>query len=398
MFSKILYTGGLGILVMLSLAFFLNMPVYFMLTERGSMGSAITLLLLAMIAVFFFLFGGSKVLSRLPFGFYGGCIMFAMMVIASSAFFSDEFASEARRTAIWGSIYILLFGGLFTLSLYRGHDVRVIFMLGGVVAVLLNVVDYFDRGLYFEALEGFGVRAAGFFVNANKAAEAILFSMAVSITYVSRRYRVLFCYFCLVGVILTLSRGGMVGWLLLFLMFMAANVISRSIAVLSLVGGFFVSGMLISFFEFSSDFVDITLLADRLVFIAGGNSGVLQDDRVGLAGQAFDLFASSPLYGNGVYALLREGAPQLSHNEYFQLGSDFGVIGLLIYFVILYFCWVRRETGAMLAFVFILYWGLFSHNILDSYVFCMGLAYLAALRVHLLRAGTIMDKDSICAD
>lgn len=384
MFSKILYVGGLGALVVLCLAYFLNMPSYFILTEQSKMGLAIILLLLAMTWVLFFLFGGGKALSSLPFGFYFSYLLFAMLVVASSAFISDEYAYVALMAAIWGGIYLISFGALFALTFHRGHDPRLIFLLGAVAAVLLNVVDFFDQGKYFEAMEGFGVRAAGFFVNANKAAEAILLSMTLAIIYLPKRYRVLFCYFCLVGVILTLSRSGMLGWLLLFLMFMAFDVVSKKVAALSLLAGFFFSGMLLTFFEFSSNFVDIALLSERVDFIAkGGDSRVIQDARIGLARQAFDLFSNSPLFGNGVYSLLRNGASQLSHNQYLAISSDFGIIGLFVYCLILHFCWVRREMGAMMAFLFVLYWGFFSHNILDSHVFYMGLAYLAVLKVQL---------------
>ena len=182
------------------------------------------------------------------------------------------------------------------------------------------------------------MRAAAFYVNANKSAEAILLGMILGVGVVKKRYRFIFCFACLLGVASTFSRGGLLAWFLILAAMSYSGIISlRASALMSSVAFFCLSSLYVGA-DLVSDYVNIDALVGRIDFFSGGSSvdQVSQDDRWVLAERAWRLFLESPLIGLGDYALLRSGAGQLSHNQYLHFLSDLGVIGLILYFVLLF--------------------------------------------------------------
>lgn len=373
---------------LMSVIIFLNVPVYFSMIGFPS----ISIFLLGVFGAFalaFWWFYGVK--GPYPLQYWGGVVVFLFMIMLSHLFMQDEYSSAALQLVLNSVVSVFVVTLLWITALRTRFDIRYIFLLGGLLAVAINVVDYFDRGYFFEVMEGFGVRAAGYYVNANKSAEAILLAMILGISIVPAKWRVLFCYFCLVGVALTLSRSAIGGWVLVFILFVLFRLISYRAAAIGAVAAFVLSGSLYAFFDFSSDYVDIKILEDRISFVSGDGWGqAMQDDRVGLASAAYELFAQSPVYGNGAYSILRLGGSQLAHNQYLQLLSDFGLMGMFVYVLILLSLvpWGKSQNKEIYVFMaFVIFWGLFSHNILDSYVFIMAFSYLAVRKAHYKTCG-----------
>ncbi len=372
----------------MSIIIFLNVPVYFSMIGYSSL-SVFLLGIFGVLALVCWWFCGVK--GPYPFHYLGGIVAWFIMVLISHLFMQDEYSSAALQIVLNSVVGAFVVTLLWVAVLRMRFDIRYIFLFGGLLAVAINIVDYFDRGYFFEVMEGFGVRAAGYYVNANKSAEAILLAMVLSISVVPVKWRVLFCYFCLAGIALTLSRSAIIGWFLVFMLFVLFRLISYRAAAISSVVAFVLSGSLYTFFDFSSDYVNVKILEDRISFVSGDGWGqAMQDDRVELASAAYELFAQSPVYGNGVYSILRQGGSQLAHNQYLQLLSDFGLIGMFVYVLILLLLvpWGKSQSKEIYVFMaFVIFWGLFSHNILDSYVFIMAFSYLAVKKVHYKSCG-----------
>jgi len=71
-----------------------------------------------------------------------------------------------------------------------------------------------------------------------------------------------------------------------------------------------------------------------------------------------------------------------THNMYVMLASDFGLIGLLAFPSIVLAAMGSRVTAfgdAFVAALFLLFWGLFSHNILSEYYLLITISMIAAL-------------------
>lgn len=368
---------------LMSVIIFLNVPVY--LSMIGFSSVAVLLLgTFGSLALVFWWFYGVK--GPYPCHYLGGIVAWFLMVVVSHLFMQDEYSLAALQLVLNSVVGVFVITLLWIAALRARFDIKYIFLFGGLLAAAINIVDYFDRGYFFEVMEGFGVRAAGYYVNANKSAEAILLAMILGISVVPAKWRILFCYFCLAGIALTLSRSAIGGWFLVFMLFVIFRLVSYRAAAIGALAAFVLSGFLYAFWDYSSDFVDVKILEDRISFVSGDGWGqAMQDDRVGLASAAYELFAQSPVYGNGVYSILRQGGSQLAHNQYLQLLSDFGIMGIFLYVLILLSLvpWGKSQNKEIYVFMaFVIFWGLFSHNILDSYVFIMAFSYLAVRKVH----------------
>jgi O-antigen ligase len=123
---------------------------------------------------------------------------------------------------------------------------------------------------------------------------------------------------------------------------------------------------------------------DRLEWILDptGRSDFSQEERVELLERGWAQFLTSPLVGNGVGSTELWEERYSTHNMYVLLASDFGFIGLLILPCIVLAAVGSRAAGfsdAAVAGQFLLFWGLFSHNVLSEYYLLVVIGLIAAL-------------------
>ncbi len=358
---------------------YLNVPLY-----AGQAGLEVLLPFLNytfLALVFVYLLLNLKRL-RLPVPFLGLYLILFLFSLWSEALLGDE---ELFVTVIgnYSKVLILLLGTVlfFGISAVNRYKVMPIFVISALLASFFNVIDFFFQDQFFQIMDGFGVRAAGFYINPNNAAAAILLAMAVSTASLPNRYRIWFISACLIGVALTLSRGGMLVWFALYIFFLFNKTIDTKTGIVFTGTLVFLLTALGVVFEYLSDVVDLGQYADRVSFLEGKDVGqsVESDSRFGLITRSLDLFSSSPLYGNGTNALLRSGSDQLSHNQYLAMLVDYGVIGLFVYLVMVYEVFKsKREFWA--ACLCVLLWGMFAHDILQQYVFVITFAYVSLYR------------------
>jgi|GEM_PF-4527529 len=358
---------------------YLNVPVYL----SGIGGSAILPFLnytyIGFVALYA-LINPNKM--RYPIGFVGLYFILYLMGGWSEAILGDVGGLGDVTTNSFKT-FMLLLGTLvfFSISYENKYKVMPIFVIGALLAVGSNILDFFFQDKYFQIVDGFGVRAAGFYVNPNNAAAAILLAMAISTSSLSNRYRIWFVSACLIGVALTLSRGGVLVWFALYIFFLLNRTIDTKTGVVFTGTLVFLVTVLGVVFEYLSDVVDLGQYADRVSFLEGKDVGqsVQSDSRYGLIKLSLDLFSNSPLYGSGTNALLRSGSDQLSHNQYLAMLVDYGVIGLTIYLLLVYEVFKsKREFWA--ACLCVLLWGMFAHDILQQYVFVITFAFVSIYR------------------
>lgn len=361
-------------------ALYLNVPVYFAATDR-LLYSYVLVLSSVVASLSFYLAIRSP--RTLPHGLMSGASVFLVVLVLSLfslVFISDEISYAALKVQI-RSFFVLLSLIFFCLACFWSRRcVATLFGLFGFLAVVLNVVDFFDEGIFFEQLEGFGIRAAGFYINANKSAEAILLAMAVFVPSIHKRVRLIVSCMFLFGILLTLSRGGLLGWVFLYGVFVLYRVLPRTTAVAFIFFAPILSALIGAFFVAAGGYIDLGVVAERIDFLSGGDVGILEDSRIGLALRAMELFSQSPVYGNGSYSMLRDGSLQQAHNQYLAMLSDYGLAGIALYFALLRACWTVDIRGRCVV-LFVFFWGFFSHNILDSYVFLVTFSYCLVLRV-----------------
>jgi len=264
-----------------------------------------------------------------------------------------------------------------------------------LVATLVNV---FSSVLEFFQPEIFGLaekipgRSAGFYVNANELAIALIIGMILSMTAVPKKFRFLFAISILIGEIFTFSRGGFLGWIVVTFAFTQLKIIPRR-QIANWIMGIAMSLVILS-----------TQLGNISSALSGANSNLLNEDtlsriswiskggktidpdggsRFNIALEALHKFARSPIIGNGISSSREtHGHPleldkldrtgQQPHNIHFVNLVEHGIIGFFI-FPSLLFASIHRGKGETkkIGLVFLFYYlgaGLLTHTILyDNY-------------------------------
>jgi hypothetical protein len=117
------------------------------------------------------------------------------------------------------------------------------------------------------------------------------------------------------------------------------------------------------------------LVVNRLGVFSGekGTSDIYEDSRYELVNLSIDLFLQNPLWGNGFFSLLKYGSDQLNHNQYLLILTDYGLIGMFVFVIML--CLLYSKNNIIL-FFFLLICGFFTHEFFYSYTFLTILALL----------------------
>lgn len=231
---------------------------------------------------------------------------------------------------------------------------------GSIVYVgeLLGLVHFAE----LEGLQRIAGRSAGFFIDPNDAALALVLGVALAIVELPRAWRLPLLVTATVGVAATFSRGALVSLaVLVACLAWRADVSRWSVAA----GGLLVAaslalggGAALSFLH-AHDVLNTNTFA-RLR-LARDDSG-----RIELARRAWRLFSDSPLVGNGLGAS-RDWADHVnsSHNQFLNLAADHGVLGLVA-FPALGVALVRLRRANVPFAAALMAAGLFSHNLLDD--------------------------------
>ena len=321
-------------------------------------------------------------MSNLNFYLILNYIAFCLLAASSYAFIGDEYALSSLLESIESTVILILIIIFFRFSYFNGYKSHILIIISTILAIIFNIIDLILPGEYFEKIEGFNVRAAGFYINANNAALAIVLGLTLTIKNISPSYRIPYIIVCLLGILATFSRGGLVCWLFLYTILMIKGVIPKSKSILIL---FFIAFMVTfvpQIIKYLSGFNDeIYLIADRLDFFSGNVSSddVTDDARFHLLRNSFEIFVNNPLLGQGSKALLRSGFDQLSHNQFLELLADYGLLGFTIYLALLSIFYIKL-TRYRFAILLIVISSFFTHNIFDSYIFIIAFAYLSNIK------------------
>lgn len=234
-------------------------------------------------------------------------------------------------------------------------------------------------------------RSAGLYMNANQSGAAMVLGMILSIGLVPPKYRVPYASFVFLGVVTTFSRAAILGWFVVSLVLIYQKTLRiRECMVGTAIFGvsvFIAVPVLLDFLSVERG-ISLGNLLDRLDWFA--NLGRLsidisQEDRQTIARLAWDLFASHPFFGNGIGSTEMWSEKISTHNIYLYFMADYGIIGAFVLpaLVVSITSFARKEARWMaIPFgIFAVYWGFFSHNMLDERYFLISIACMAAVSV-----------------
>jgi O-antigen ligase len=237
------------------------------------------------------------------------------------------FASPgAIRSARWALVFAVLFG------------------------VAMNIYDFLAP-MTFSEVQG---RSAGFYINPNLSGEALVFGMILSVTVLPSFCRGPFLLLAGVGIFLTLSRGGIVAWMIAVsgLLFFAKVVRTKDLVWTFLMSLLVVGIVLLPKLDAILTSMDQAHVVTKDTeqrfewltdpFGASDNSAL---ERKYLAEQAWRKFSEHPWSGSGT-GTFHESFEIPPHNQYLSYMLDHGILGAAIMpLLILALIWgARGET------------------------------------------------------
>jgi len=254
-----------------------------------------------------------------------------------------------------------------------------------VLAVLVNAYDITHPFALIPADSEFSIvgRAAGFFINPNQAGAALVAGFTLSVGVVAPRWRPAYLVLVAIGVALTFSRAAILGLVLVtfLLAFRGRSLSFRQVAaaVIVLASVSWITWLLVAA-ELEDRFhIDPEVALDRVFWILdpSNRSDFSEWERLMLLERGWEQFL-----GNGLGSTELWEARSSTHNEYVMQASDFGVLGLFVLpaFVLAAVGTQRFAlTDAAVTGLFLLFWGLFSHNILSEFYLLLTISLIAAL-------------------
>lgn len=267
-----------------------------------------------------------------------------------------------------------------------------------LLVTIFNTVAFlyeFVNPLAFYTLQVSPGRSSGFYEDSNTAGCILILGMIASIDLIKPKYRLFFASFLFLGIATTFSRGAILGWFIVVLLFMKNEIIPRRQIVLLFLSMFVTITILSSQLNNLSNIksADGTALfnddsLERVEFLINplGQKDDSSASRKGHVEEAWHKFTMKPFTGNGLGTggsevfRTSDGQPQRSHNIYLDQMVEYGFLGSLIYPFLLLACVWKAEgehRKYSLPFIaFALLWGIFSHTTMES--FCL-LVYYAVM-------------------
>jgi hypothetical protein len=263
-----------------------------------------------------------------------------------------------------------------------------------VAVVLMSIFNNFYELLNPSAFAAFtSGRPAGFYLNPTKTGCALMLGMILTVNVIKKPYRWLYVLLIGIGLILTFTRGAIVGWVICVAILIANRILSNKrrtaiVAMLILLSFLVIVNPLNSLGNYFAGGIDgsYSNVVSRLEQFQ--NPSIEDDsakDRSSVAKYAWQLFGKKPFWGYGLSSTNKWTVADIStHNMYLYFMMDHGIIGLIIFpgaiFAVVYRNRGENKTIIVCFTIFLAVWGFFSHNVLEEWYILMTFSLLAAMR------------------
>ncbi|MDF5706263.1 MAG: O-antigen ligase family protein [Nostoc sp. S4] len=324
----------------------------------------------------------------IPLSVISWCFGYIFISLLWFVLFSSfgELAFEELRKRILTVVFLLCMSLIFSQHPKIHYLTRWTIFLAVLMGIFNNFLEFINP-VVFNSL-GDGGRAAGFYLNPNSNGCALILGMIFSVSLLQPIYRLPFVSIVGIGVFLTFSRGAILGWLLVVIIFTFVGVLHLNKLLYWALGiGIFIISLGSQWWDELLQNLNLNQNSlERIAWfqnISTSDSEDSADSRLEVAQLAWQMFTKHPFLGNGIGSTLTWNLEISTHNMYLYYMADHGIIGafilpLLVYAVTQH---ARGETKYIgLAFAaFILLWGLFSHNVLEERYILIMFSLMAAM-------------------
>ena len=253
----------------------------------------------------------------------------------------------------------------------------------GIIAAITLGIDYFDPGyFYFGRTHEFSPagRATSVYINANVAGGVMVLFLIFCIDMVPRRYRILFVMTMFLGLFFTMSRSNiMIMLLTLIIMFFQGKLHGRQLFITFASIIVFFTWLSTGGLDTISEKFDIKItenMRSRVNFFADKKHSDTSDmsERKHILKAAVEMFMDKPIFGNGFASTRLWHYPVSPHNTFVMHWADYGIFGILIIPMMLFFGskyifkYAKKEHKhlALLVIIYFMLSCIFSHNMLDQ--------------------------------
>ena len=290
----------------------------------------------------------------------------------------SDLALPALRQRVLAVLFLLAMSICFSDA--RVHrTVRLTFAWIVVLAAAINVYDLLHP-LQLSLTIG---RAAGFYMNPNTAASAILLFTLLAYDALSPRNRSVLLVTGLAGVLMTASRGAAATSVVVLLLLWSRGALRLRNAAITIVALVTVTtAVMAATGSLSTAALALEATSAQRERLSGSRESEGDDfsteSRREVAERALDMFLTNPGTGSGIGA-----TAQTTHNMYLMFLAEHGAVGLLIFPSLLLALTRgargRAGTTALVTAAFFACWAMFSHNVLDEFQLLLGMAFLGAM-------------------
>lgn len=340
--------------------------------------------LLALGAPLLFHYRTTIVLAHLPLLWWGAG--YALVTVFS--FFwssqSDVAIQELVTRFFWLALLFIHVIILADSAIHR--TLRALVVVVVLLASALNYWDLMHPGVLSLSLG----RATGLYGNPNIAAQTLTLGMIASIEAIPVRWRGWYAVIVAAGILPTFSRGGIMVWLLVVMMFLWSRTITikhfvRAFVLVVLIGG---AGFMV--FAGPSRLTALVqmnrALTNQLARVGATGLGTRLSDpsvneRSAVLDKGLEVVAEHPLIGAGLAAAIEWSEDASTHNIYLLHMVELGPLGIMVYplFLLSLICGShgrpRKQTAILAACLGL--WGLLSHNLVDQWVILLPVSLLA---------------------
>jgi hypothetical protein len=361
MFSNALHYGLMGYVLPIPdngwvLVFaVLASPLFFM-SDEALTGSVLLIawaycyLLLILVTEALQMVGGGRTVATADLA---QAVLFVMLLLTTLVVCGER---RACRAALWSTAAVSLF------------------------SVAMNIYE-FTHPSSFSKING---RAAGLYMDPNISGSVLVVGMVLGSLAVPPRFRLLFQLTIGVGVLTTVSRGGLIEWLIAFFLLQASRINREK--VMHAWGILLVTVVVLHVSpawsaveaRITSQSTQRGSLFQRLQLV--DSEALASDSRFSLAIDAWHMYLDHPVlgYGNAV-PIFGEGLhPQGPHNMFLLMLIQHGVVGGIVLGALIWVLYVlERRSSLLIPFTFsglLFIQALFTHTMFMQYPYAVGVS------------------------
>lgn len=264
---------------------------------------------------------------------------------------------------------------------------RYAILFASLVTVMLNLYTLFNP---FSLLQDEYViigRASGLFLNPNQAGMVLGLSAALCFSLIPIKYRPLYLLFLLVGVVTTFSRSSIIGYILILITLIYYRQVNLIYFVLWLMALFIIFLFFIIYifggwYIFDTLAENSNVITRLLWFESGGSVGNFSSrERMRVILKSIEILEFHPFTGIGISGM--QDWDVKTHNMYLYYIVQYGLFGVMIYPLFILSVYSRKLVQYIHIYIplsiSLLFYGLFSHNMMEEYYVLISCAAIAAL-------------------